>query len=359
MKRFSTKGFLSALALIVLTAAAAHALSQSSIPPKFGVPWGSNAGAAYIRSIPATSQIGVQNCAASLPDGFPPLTFVPGNAGGCPPFGQDFNGILKQLSQWNQWQSAGGPVFYDSAFATAAGGYPSGAKLSSAVTPGTVWMSTADNNATNPDSGGAGWVQDPGQVPIGTPMQSLAAATPSGYVSANGTTIGDALSNGTGRANADTLFLFAFVWNNCPNSICPIFTSGGSVSTRGGSCSAAACADYAAHKALSVQNLNGTALMGSDSQSGTTSTNLVNVPVTSGSRTVPGSVLGENLHALVANENGPHTHGYIAGTYTNNFAGSSAQADGAPQNLQTASSGLGTPHNTVPRSALVWWNLKL
>ena len=124
-----------------------------------------------------------QNGAASLTDGFPPLTFVPSVAGGLPPFGADLNGILKQLSQWDQWQAAGGPIFYNSRFATSIGGYPNGAMLNSAVTPGTIWMSTADNNMTNPDAingnqivGGSNWVQAPWQMPIGTPIQSFASA---------------------------------------------------------------------------------------------------------------------------------------------------------------------------------------
>jgi len=55
---------------------------------------------------PQASQIGITNCAASLTDGFPPLTFVPVAQGGCPPFGSDFNGILRQITQWSQWMQA-------------------------------------------------------------------------------------------------------------------------------------------------------------------------------------------------------------------------------------------------------------
>jgi microcystin-dependent protein len=142
---------------LLLVPAVALAMTQSSVPPKFGIPWGNAAGGAYIRSIPQASQIGIQNCAASLTDGFPPLTFVPASSGGCPPFGQDMNGILKQLSQWNQWAGAGAAPLYDSAFSTSIGGYPSGATLANATTPGCFWISSVDNNATNPDAGGANW----------------------------------------------------------------------------------------------------------------------------------------------------------------------------------------------------------
>lgn len=370
-----------ALAFLIPAALALLGLTQASPPPKFGIPWGNSAGSSYIRSIPTPSQIGTQNCAASLTDGFPPLTFVPSGSGGCPPFGQDFNGILKQLSQWGQWQAAGGPVFYDSAFATASGGYPSGAIVMSSIVPGDHWMSTADSNTTNPDAGGANWVQAPNEIPVGTPVQALTTVVPTGYVSANGTTIGDASSNATGRANADTLLLFVFVWNACPNAQCPILTSGGAGSTRGGSCTLAACADYAAHKALTVQNMNGLGVMGADSQSGTTSTFLSGVPSTIGSRTVPGSILGENLHSLTTAENGAHSHGVTDPGHTHGVTGGiyggathsvqSGTTTDTPTNgtliaissattgITVNSSGSGTAHNTVQRGMVVYWNLKL
>lgn len=128
----------------------------SGIPVKFNIPWANSAGGSFIRGIPQASQIGTQAGAASLTDGFPPVTFSPIGAGGTPPFGQDFNGILKQITQWSQWFSVGGPIPFDAAFSTAIGGYPKGALIASAVF-GNYWLCTADNNTTNPDSGGANW----------------------------------------------------------------------------------------------------------------------------------------------------------------------------------------------------------
>lgn len=145
------------LMLLVAITSRGYAETQSNIPPKFQIPWGNGAVAPYIRSIPQPSQIGIQNCAASLTDGFPPLTFVPLSSGGCPPFGQDFNGILKQITQWNRWAGAGEPLLYDSTFSTAIGGYPKGARLTVAASPGCVWLSLVDNNTSNPDTGGANW----------------------------------------------------------------------------------------------------------------------------------------------------------------------------------------------------------
>lgn len=151
------KRIVALVSVISMIIGTAVAMNQASVPPKFGIPWGNSAGSAYVRSIPSNSQIGIQNCAASLTDGFPPLTFTPGASGGCPPFGQDFNGILKQLSQWSQWNGAGAAPLYDSGFASAIGGYPSGATLANASTPGCYWVSTVDANGSNPDSSGANW----------------------------------------------------------------------------------------------------------------------------------------------------------------------------------------------------------
>ncbi|AVA33026.1 hypothetical protein [Cupriavidus metallidurans] len=111
-------------------------------------------------TIPETSQIGITNGAASLNDGFPPLTMTPIAAGGVPPSGADMNGILNLISASSRWQHAGGLYGFNSAFAADVnvGGYPSGAELQSADLQGT-WLSVAENNTDNPDTGsGTKWV---------------------------------------------------------------------------------------------------------------------------------------------------------------------------------------------------------
>lgn len=133
-------------------------MQLSDIPDFFPKPFGANAGASFIRDIPAASQIGAEDGAASLTDGFPPLTFQPIASGGVPPFGQDMNGILFQTSAWCRWVAAGAQAQFNSTFATAIGGYPKYSVLAS-TTPGLFWQSTVENNATNPDSGGAAnWI---------------------------------------------------------------------------------------------------------------------------------------------------------------------------------------------------------
>lgn len=371
-----------ALVAFLLVPAGAEAASQSQIPAKFGIPWGNSAGSAYTRTIPQASQIGITNCAASLTDGFPPLTFTPAAFGGCPPFGQDMNGILNQITQWDRWQSMGGPVFYDSGFSTNIGGYPKGARLMSSILQGRIWYSTADNNTTNPDDqtgASANWVSAPGTFAAGMPVQSLTTVIPLSMVSSNGLTVGNALSNATNRANADTYWLFSFLWTNC--SGCQLFNSGGGGISRG----ANASADWAANDAIATVNMNGATLMGADSQGGTTTTNLSNVPVTSGSRTVPTSILGENLHVLTVGELATHNHGitdpghshsttyFQGGTQPSTptfLALSAADAlQGRPNatintttnvtGITINNNGSNTPHNTVPRSIITYWNLAL
>ena len=95
---------------------------------------------------------------ASLNDGFPPPTRQALIDGGIPPNGLDMNGILWLATAINRWQSAGGFFAYDSVFATDSnvGGYPKGAMLVRADGSG-FWISTANDNTTDPDAGGAGW----------------------------------------------------------------------------------------------------------------------------------------------------------------------------------------------------------
>lgn len=112
-------------------------------------------------TIPETSQIGIVDGAASLPDGFVPLNSTPISSGGIPPTRADMNGILFMISAWARWQSAGGGVPYNSTFATDSnvGGYPKGARVLRSDGTG-YWLNQTENNSTNPDTGGAGWVPD-------------------------------------------------------------------------------------------------------------------------------------------------------------------------------------------------------
>jgi hypothetical protein len=277
-----------ALALALLISPAV-AMTAAQVPTKFQIPWAADAGGGFTRAIPQASQIGIQNGAASLTDGFPPLTFLPVGSGGVPPFGQDFNGILNEITAWQVWQGAGGVVAYDGTFSAAIGGYPKGAVIAGS-TAGSIYLSTVDNNTSNPNSGGANWVNltapfvgDSGSggtagvvpsppagstaagyflsasgsfaaaVPTAQVNQFLSSTCPAGNVEANGGTIGDAASGGTLIASAAAQALFTNNWL-LSASVAPIQTSAGAPSTRGVS----AAADFAAHKRIVVPDMRGT-----------------------------------------------------------------------------------------------------
>ncbi len=69
---------------------------------------------------------------------------------------QDMNGGLYQMSAVDVWMCAGGGFPYNATFSAAIGGYPKGGRVLMASGLG-YWVSTVDDNLTDPDTGGAGW----------------------------------------------------------------------------------------------------------------------------------------------------------------------------------------------------------
>jgi len=133
-------------------------MKDIDLPPRFNIPFASAQVAPFIRDVPDAPP-GTPG-AASLQLGFPgPDCFTPPTAGGTPPFGQDFNGLLKKVTQWTRWQAAGAPTFYDAGFSTAIGGYPKSALLASTSIDGLVWRSLSDDNVVDPETAGqTAWV---------------------------------------------------------------------------------------------------------------------------------------------------------------------------------------------------------
>jgi hypothetical protein len=97
-------------------------------------------------------------------------------------------------------------------------------------------------------------------VPVGAVQPFARSTAPSGWLAANGNTIGNASSNAT-HAAATYDALFTVLWDNWTNTDLPILTSGGAASTRG----ASASADFAANKRLPLPNLNGIFVRGAGS----------------------------------------------------------------------------------------------
>lgn len=129
-------------------------MQQANQPPKFLQPLAQND--ASKADIPVTSP---DDTRASQSLGFPPRTGQPPEAGGVPPQLPDMNGVLNLASRGSWWNQLGGGYGYDGVFATdpLINGYPQGATLRAADGLGD-WISTANDNAVNPDTVGTGWV---------------------------------------------------------------------------------------------------------------------------------------------------------------------------------------------------------
>lgn len=131
-------------------------MQSSDLPTRMPTVFARDAVAPYVHQVPddnATPSDGK----ASFVTGFPPVNFSPVASGGIPPWGNDFNGLLKQYSQWLRWMQAGGTAPYDPNFQIAIGGYPLGCIIASVTVARQFWISTAENNLSNPDAGGANW----------------------------------------------------------------------------------------------------------------------------------------------------------------------------------------------------------
>ena len=173
-------------------------------------------------------------------------------------------------------------------------------------------------------------------MPTGVILPYGATTAPTGWVRANGRTIGNASSGGTERANADTSTLFSFLWTNYGDSVCAVSSGRG----------ASAAADYAANKTITLPDLRGRALFGLDDMGNSAASRLGTVIT---SQTTNGASGGTETHTLTEAQLPSHTHG--AGTL-------SATADGGHTHTVsggiTAGSGGTTATagaNTVPLGA--------
>lgn len=132
-------------------------MQTSSQPKLLPVPF---ADAGSKQTIPNDSQIGITAGRASYTDGFPPLTRTPLAAGGVPPFGTDFNGVLNDITAAVRWSQSGASYPFNAAFNTAIGGYPKGARIPNSTLDG-FWLNTTEGNTVNPENTTAaltGWV---------------------------------------------------------------------------------------------------------------------------------------------------------------------------------------------------------
>jgi hypothetical protein len=134
-------------------------------------------------------------------------------------------------------------------------------------------------------------------VLVGSFIWVATAAAPTGYLKANGLTIGSALSGATGRANADAAALFTVLWNNVPNTVLPIQNSLGANVLRG----TTAAIDFAANKRLPLPDMRGEFVRSfSDGRAG------VDVGRVLGS--AQAEMIGPHTHAGTTSTSGSHSH---------------------------------------------------
>lgn len=170
--------------------------------------------------------------------------------------------------------------------------------------------------------------------------------TVSGWVRANGRTIGNGSSGATERANADTSDLFTVLWNDTLLSV-----SGG----RG----ASAAADYAANKTIALPDYRGRAFVGLADMGGSTSTVLDSVTFDTGNKTTLGSAFGDDAIILTEANLASHTHtGTTASVADHTHSASSGtqsatiSIDSGGAHTHTASQAAHTHSYTSPSSGL-------
>lgn len=161
---------------------------------------------------------------------------------------------------------------------------------------GTIQI-TADNVPVigSSSGGGGGGTVDPTTVlQTGWLQPIYGTGTRSGFVRANGRTIGSATSGATERANADTQALFLFLYSEDPN----LTVSGG----RG----ASAAADWAANKTIALPDWRGRAIAGLDDM-GNSASGRLTLAFFSTSPTVLGNAGGSQTSALETANLPPYT----------------------------------------------------
>lgn len=169
-----------------------------------------------------------------------------------------------------------------------------------------VYFSLENGNTDEPPSANWSAFSAPQSFKTGMMIMIEASTLPDAtWVWANGTTVGNAASNATGRANADTQALFTQIWTTFPNAVRPILDSTGSPSTRGLS----AALDFAANKALPVRDMRDVVPAGLGTMGGTTDRGLLTSSNTLGvDGTIFGAFGGEQQHTQLTAELASHSH---------------------------------------------------
>lgn len=176
-------------------------------------------------------------------------------------------------------------------------------------TDGNNYTSLIDNNTDVPPSVNWRLITFSSGIPVGSGFEYWGVTLPTGWLWQNGQTIGNASSNATGRANADTADLFAVLWA-LPTTTFQLYSSAGAPVTRGVN----AAADFAANRAIALPDTRERVVAGTGTMGGTADPNRITVSGAGFSGVVVGAAGGAETVALTENQNGAHTH---SGTTTN------------------------------------------
>jgi hypothetical protein len=180
---------------------------------------------------------------------------------------------------------------------------------------------------------------DTGDIRLTTASHVYGDSAKSGWVWMRDTTIGDASSNATELADDDTHSLFLWMWTRFTDANAPIYTSAGTLSTRG----ATAAADWSAHKSIQLCYSIGRAIGVAGTQVGLTS------------RTI-GDHVGEETHTQSIAEMASHNHTYL---HTLGGSGSNELTSGSRGEKSAVTGGAGTsaPFNVMQPT--VFFNIQI
>jgi microcystin-dependent protein len=166
-------------------------------------------------------------------------------------------------------------------------------------------------------SDGANWIisqEKKDFTPVGA-FVDYTGTTKTGYVRANGLTIGE-LGSGATTADDNTEDLYEHLWDNYADSICAVSTGRG----------ASAAADFAAGKTLAVLDRRGRTFAGVDDMGTSTASRLTSTTMSPDGIT-KGATGGTQTHTLTTAESAAHTH-----TGTTSSDGAHQHTYSGPQN---------------------------
>jgi hypothetical protein len=239
--------------------------------------------------------------------------------------------------------------------------------------------------STATGGGGGGEVVENPAWQTGDFMWQAVSGGRTGWVIANGLTIGNALSGAVQRANNDCAALFTTLWNRYPQEICPVL--GG----RGADAAADWGEEGAPGKQIATYDMRAMGIRGVDGMGNSATTRFNYTLLHHGVSTVPGAVVGQNGVILqwdhmpqhghlatvtntLAISPAAHQHGYTGGTYVSSGGSGSLQYDWSPTPLATtaatlelvgsvtvsnSTAGANLTHDNVPLDALGTWYIRL